>query len=64
MKKVIYMRIGKPPFLLPEAVADTVTELAELTGNTTNGIYSLISHNKKKGIEKYYIKVEVDDDDE
>ncbi len=64
MSKVYYMKVGKPPLMLPEAVAETVTELAELTGNTAGTIYSKMSHSKKDGTKCRFIKVEVEDEEE
>lgn len=62
--QAVYMRISKPPLCLPEAVADTVTELAELVGVSASTIYVVMSHNKKKGVEGRFVKVMIDDEED
>lgn len=62
-KQVIYMRVSKPPLCLPEAVADTVKELAQITGTKAASIHSKLSH-AKQGYPTRYIRVEVDLDEE
>ena len=62
----IWMQCGPPPYLLPEAVADSVQELACLCGVSANGIRSYISHRKNKtnGFTKNaerYVVVEVEE---
>lgn len=44
----IWMKCGPPPYLLPEAVANSVDELARMCGTTVNCIRSYISHRKNK----------------
>lgn len=58
------MKIGKPPLLLPEAVADTAVELAQMTGNTVGTIYSKISHAKHNGTKSRFLKVEIEDEEQ
>ena len=62
--RAVYMRISKPPLCLPEAVADTVVELADMVGVSANNIYAIMSHNKSKGVEGRFVKVMIDDDEE
>ena len=62
----IWMQCGPPPYLLPEAVAGSVQELARLCGVSVNGIRSYISHRKHKtnGFTKRaerYVVVEVEE---
>lgn len=63
MSEVYYMKVGKPPFSLPEAVADSVKELAQMTGVKAASIHSKLSH-AKQGYPSRYIRIEVYDDDE
>jgi len=57
------MKITKDEYELPIAVADSLSELAELTGDTVSTISSAMSHTKHNP-EKYprcrFIKVEID----
>lgn len=55
------MEVSDDQFKLPIAVADSVNELARLTGTTTNNIYSCISHAKKHGRNSKYIVVEIEE---
>ena len=59
----VYMRVSKPPLCLPEAVADTVTELAEMMGVSATSIYSVMSRDKEKGREGRFVKVIIDEDE-
>jgi hypothetical protein len=55
------MKCGPPPYLLPEAVANSVEELARMCGTTANCIRSYISHRKNgtngftKNAERYVV---------
>ena len=57
----IWMKCGPPPYLLPEAVANSVEELARMCGTTSNCIRSYISHRKNqtngftKNAERYVV---------
>ena len=59
----IWMKCGPPPYLLPEAVANSVDELVRMCGTTANCIRSYISHRKNrtngftKNAERYVVVV-------
>lgn len=63
----IWMKCGPPPYLLPEAVANSVDELARMCGTTANCIRSYISHRKNrtngftKNAERYVV-VDIEED--
>lgn len=61
---VLYMLLTSDEYELPIAVADTVVELARLTGSDERTISSGISRHKKRGGFCKWRKVEVEDDDE
>ena len=56
------MKISHDAYELPEAVADTAEELADICGTTKNSICSTIGH-AKKGKRKWspYVKVEIEE---
>lgn len=59
---ILYIKVTKDKFELPVAVADSVIELAEMTGTTKNTIYSTMSHLKEGRIKwSAYQKVEVEE---
>lgn len=60
----LYMKISKDKYELPEAVADTVAELAKMCGTNPMYIYSCLSHAKKKGFKSIYKKVVIEDGEE
>jgi hypothetical protein len=55
------MQCGPPPYLLPEVVANSAAELAEMCWTTVNCIRSYISHRKNgtngftKNAERYVV---------
>lgn len=53
----LYVKYSKDPPYLPEAVADTKTELAKMIGTTTDTVYSSYSHGRKT-----FAEVDVDND--
>ena len=59
----LYLKVTKDEFELPLAVADSLKELAIMTGDTINTISSAMSHTKNNP-EKYprcrFVKVEID----
>lgn len=65
----VWMQCGPPPYLLPEAVANSVAELAEMCGTTVNCIRSYISHRKNgtngftKNAERYVV-VDIEEGDD
>lgn len=56
----VYMQVTQDKYELPLVVADSVAELARITGHKRNSIASAISHANKKGFKSMYIKVVVD----
>ena len=59
-QSAVYMMVTQDKYELPLAVADTVAELARLTGQKRNTIASAMSHAKKKGFSSRYKKVVID----
>ena len=57
----LWIKVTKDKYELPEAVADSVDQLAKMLGIPKNTIYSSISHAKKKGFNSIYRKVEIKD---
>lgn len=57
---VVYMEVTKDELELPVAVADTIAELARMTGTRANNISSSMSHARKNGWQCPYIEVEID----
>lgn len=58
--KAVYMLVTQDKYELPLVVADSVAELAKLTGQKRSSVASAISHAKKKGFNSRYIRVIVD----
>ena len=60
----VYMKVTKDEFELPLAVADSPAELAAMTGDSINTIYSAVSREKCRTNPKYknhrFLKVEID----
>lgn len=54
------MLVTKDKYELPLVVADTVAELAKLTGQKRSSVASAISHAKKKGFSSRYVEVVID----
>lgn len=52
----LYLKVSKDKYELPEAVADNIKELSEMTGIKRNSIRSLLSHNRKG-----WCRVEIDE---
>lgn len=55
----VWMEVTKDDLELPVAVAETIEELARITGKSVNNIKSQISKAKKQGSRARYIRVEV-----
>lgn len=55
----IYMKVSDDEYQLPEAVADTIIELAKLCGTRPNCISSSMCHAKKRGSKSIYVRVKV-----
>lgn len=64
MKKHLYMEITKDKYELPLAVAETIPELARITGKSSSGIRNAFHRAKTTGCKIQYIKIEMDGDDE
>ena len=56
---VVYMQVTKDDYELPVAVADSITELAEILGCKASRIYCSMHHAKKRGHRTPYVKVEI-----
>lgn len=63
MGKIIYMKVTKDEYELPIAVADSVKELSQITGNKSGTIKSSISQAKKNGGKSQYVKVNVEEEE-
>lgn len=63
-KQTVYMRLGKAPYFLPEAIADSGVELARITGHEVKNIYTVISKNNSEGTAGRFMKVEVEIDED
>lgn len=60
----VYMEVTKDKYELPVAIADTISELSQITGASNNTISSTISHgkyNKDKYKHSKFIKVVFED---
>ncbi len=63
MAQYVYMEISKDKYELPVAIANSVPELARITGYSENVISSTISHAKNKQWRwSKFIKVEIEDE--
>lgn len=61
---MLYIAVSRDKYELPEAVADTIQELAQMCGATANSISSYMCHARQKGWTRCkYIKVEEGTDD-
>ena len=60
----IWMKVSKDEYRLPQAIADSAQELAELCGTNENSVRSTASkHRRGQYKTASYIKVEVEDGD-
>lgn len=50
----LYLYVTADKYELPIAVSDTPQGLADMLGNTKNGVLSCISHAKGKEHQRYY----------
>ena len=55
----VYMKVTKDEYELPEAVADSIIELAEMLGVKTQSIYDSMKHVKSRGSRSLYVKVDI-----
>lgn len=58
--RAVYMLVTQDKYELPLVVADTVAELARITGQKRSSIASAMSHANKKGFSSRYKKVVID----
>ncbi len=59
----VYMKVTDDEYELPLCVADTVMELAELTGSTRNAIYTAVNKQKRGKLKKsQWRKVLIEED--
>ena len=61
---VLYLKVSRDKYELPEAVADSIKEMAVLQKTTPNAIHRAFSLERVHGVKNRYIKVEIDDEDE
>lgn len=61
---VLYMKVSRDKYELPEAVAGTIRELAKLLGVKTNTVHHYFYLQNKYGMNCGYVKVEVDDEED
>ena len=59
-RNTLYMLVTQDKYELPLIVADTVAELAKLTGQKRSSVASAITHAEKKGFKSMYVKVVID----
>lgn len=62
--KNIYMKVTADEYELPLFVAETVRELAEMTGTTENNIRSSISKRRNGRANTHFLKVQIEEGDE
>jgi hypothetical protein len=60
----VYMEVSQDRFELPVTVADSVAELARITGTSANTISATISRAAAEGVPCKYVVVEIDDTDD
>ena len=61
---ILYMKVTRDKYELPEAVAGTARELAILLGIKENTVHHYFYLQKKYGMNCGYVKVEVEEDEE
>lgn len=62
--KRLWMKVTNDKYELPLAVAESIAELARMTGTTRNSLNSIFCRNRK-GLKasKHYVEVIIDDED-
>ncbi len=60
---ILYMKVSRDKYQLPEIVCESLKELAERSGVKPQTISGAMNHAKKKGGTSYYVRVEVDDEE-
>lgn len=64
MSKKLWMKVTNDEYELPLAVADTMAELARMTGIKPESLYSIISRERRGKKHTYsYREVDIDDED-
>lgn len=64
MSKKLWMKVTNDEYELPLAVADTMAELARMTGIKPESLYSIISRDRHGKKHSYsYREVDIDDED-
>lgn len=64
MSKKLWMKVTNDEYELPLAVADTMAELARMTGIKPESLYSIISRDRHGKKHSYsYREVEINDED-
>lgn len=58
----IYMEVSRDKYELPVFIAETVKDLAKITGCSEGNIYSSISKRKHNGIKTRFVKVDIQED--
>ena len=62
--KVLYMKVSRDKYELPEAVAGTIEELAKLLGVKRNTVDHYFYLQKKYGMNCGYVRVEISEEEE
>lgn len=60
----VYMKVTPDKYQLPLAIADSPAELSRMTGVSRNAISSAISHGKHDSLNRSYVKVEWEEEDD
>lgn len=60
----VYMKVTQDEYELPEVIADSIIELAQMLGVKTQSIYDSMKHVKSRGSWSPYKKVEIGDEQE
>lgn len=63
MKSVVYMKVSKDKYELPEAVAGSAAELARMVGVQENTIFIAIQRQRRYGWKGQYVRVEIGDEE-
>ena len=61
---VCWMKVTRDKYEFPIVIADTVKQLAEICGVTTNSIYSAYCRAKHGGGFTMYKRIEMEDEDD
>lgn len=61
---VVYMKVSKDEYELPEAIADSPMHLAKMLGVKPQSIYDSMRHVKTRGSWSPYKKVEFDEEED